>query len=47
VQPLLAGLAETLAVHGGTAGILREQAQPPLHTWGCDAVVMSTENTLT
>jgi hypothetical protein len=47
VQPLLAELAETLAVYGGTAGILSEQAQRPLYPWGCDAVVISTENTLT
>jgi hypothetical protein len=47
MQPLLARLAETLAAHGGTVGILTEQAQGPLHAWGCDAVVFSTENTLT
>ena len=37
-----------LAVYGGTAGILREQAPPPLdaHT-GVDAVVVSTDNVLT
>ena len=47
VQPLLAELAETLAVHGGTAGILSGQTRSPLRTWGYDAVVISTENTLT
>jgi len=48
VQELLAGLGETLAAHGGTAGILREQAPPPLDGRDyADAVVVSTENTLT
>ena len=48
VQELLAELGETLAAYDGTAGILREQAPPPLnrHDW-VDAVVVSTENTLT
>ncbi len=45
---LLATLSETLAALGGTAGILRDQAPPPLNTWpGVDAVVVSTNNTLT
>jgi len=43
---LLAELGETLAAHGGTAGILREQAPAPLRRWGADALVVSTENTL-
>ena len=48
VQALLADLGETLAAHGGTAGILRDQAPAPLDGWaGVDAVVVSTENTLT
>ena len=48
VQTLLAELGETLAAHGGTAGILREQAPPPLDSRGnVDAVVVSTENSLT
>jgi hypothetical protein len=47
VQPLLAELTETLAVHGGTAGILSERAQRPLYTLGGDAVVICTDNTLT
>lgn len=47
MQPLLAELAETLAVHGGTVGILSEQVQDPLYAWGYDAVAVSTENTLT
>ena len=39
---------ETLAAHGGTAGILREQAPPPLDGRdSVDAVVVSTENALT
>jgi hypothetical protein len=48
VQELLATLGQTLAVHGGTAGILREHAPGPLSSrTGVDAVVVSTENTLT
>jgi hypothetical protein len=48
VQALLAGLGETLAAHGGTAGILRDQAPPPRDGRDyADAVVVSTENTLT
>jgi hypothetical protein len=48
VQPLLATLAETLAAHGGTAGILRDQAPAPLgDRAGIDALIVSTENTLT
>jgi hypothetical protein len=47
VQELLAALGETLAAHGGTAGILRDHAPAPLNTWpGVDAVVVSTGNTL-
>ena len=48
MQALLAELGETLAGHDGTAGILRDQAPAPLDGWdGVDAVVVSTENTLT
>jgi hypothetical protein len=48
VRALLASLGETLAAHGGTAGILRDQAPRPLNSWpGVDAVVVSTENSLT
>jgi hypothetical protein len=47
VQALLAELSETLAAHGGTAGILRDQAPAPLDGRNVDAVVVSTENTLT
>ena len=47
VQALLAELGETLAAHGGTAGILRDQAPAPLNYYHTDAVVVSTENTLT
>jgi hypothetical protein len=47
VQPLLAELGETLAAHGGTAGILQAQAPAPLDCRDyVDAVVVSTENTL-
>jgi hypothetical protein len=47
VEGLLASLAETLAAHGGTTGILREQAPAPLNSrTDVDAVVVSTENTL-
>jgi hypothetical protein len=45
---LLTALGKTLAAHGGTAGILRDQAPPPLNTWpGVDALMVSTDNTLT
>ena len=48
VLDLLATLSETLAAHGGTAGILRDQAPAPLDSWtGVDAVVVSTDNALT
>jgi hypothetical protein len=48
VGELLAGLAQMLASFGGTAGILRDQAPPPLDSWcSVDAVVVSTDNTLT
>lgn len=48
VPELLAGLGETLAAHGGSAGILREQAPEPLnHRDYADALVVSTENALT
>lgn len=48
VPELLAELDETLAAHGGTAGILREQAPAPLNGRDfVDAMVVSTENTLT
>lgn len=48
VPELLAGLAETIAAQGGTAGILRDQAPPPLNDYaGVDGVIVSTENALT
>lgn len=48
VQALLDKLGETLAAHGGTAGILRDQAPAPLDGYNhVDAVVVSTENSLT
>jgi hypothetical protein len=47
-QELLEFLAETLAGLGGTAGILRAQAPPPLNQrTGVDALVVSTDNELT
>jgi hypothetical protein len=47
VPELLAGLGETLAAHGGSAGILREQAPVPLNDRDyADALVVSTENAL-
>lgn len=46
VQELLAALGQTLAAHGGTAGILRDHAPVSLNTWpGVDAVAVSTDNT--
>jgi hypothetical protein len=48
VRELLASLDDILAAHGGTAGILRDQAPPPLDGWaGVDALVVSTDNELT
>ncbi|HTX28221.1 MAG TPA: hypothetical protein VME19_14515 [Streptosporangiaceae bacterium] len=48
VRELLAALSDTLAAYGGTIGILRDQAPPPLDCLpGVDAIVVSTENTLT
>jgi hypothetical protein len=48
VQDLLASLSDILTAHGGTAGILRDQAPPPLDDWaGVDALVVSTDNELT
>jgi hypothetical protein len=48
LPPLLASLGETLAAHGGTAGILRDQAPAPLgDRAGVDALIVSTENTFT
>jgi hypothetical protein len=48
VRDLLAELGGTLAAHGGCAGILCEQAPPPLDgRTGVDAVIVSTENELT
>ncbi len=45
---LLAELSDTLTAHGGTIGVLRDRAPPPLDCWpGVDAVVISTENMLT
>ena len=48
VQELLAGLGDTLAAYGGSAGILRDQAPRPMNSrTEVDAVVVSTDNTLT
>jgi len=48
VEELLEPLGEILAAYGGTAGILREQAPPPLDGWcGVDALVVSADNALT
>jgi hypothetical protein len=48
VRALLAELGGTLAAYGGCAGILCEQAPPPLDMRSAvDAVVVSTENELT
>jgi len=47
VRELLTAIGETLTAHHGTAGILCDQAPPPLDGWpGVDAVVVSTENAL-
>jgi hypothetical protein len=48
VPGLLAKLSGILAAHGGSAGILSEQAPAPLDfRHGVDAIVLSTENELT
>jgi hypothetical protein len=48
VAELLASVADTLAAHGGTAGILCDQAPPPLcGRAGVDALVVSTDNEMT
>jgi hypothetical protein len=48
IQELVASLTDILAAHGGTAGILRDHAPPPLDGWaGVDALVVSTDNELT
>jgi hypothetical protein len=48
MEDLLSDLGETLNAFGGTAGILRDQAPPPLNTrFGVDALIVSTDNTLT
>jgi len=48
VAELLDGLGDVLDRCGGTAGIRREHAPPPLNEWhGVDAVVVSRENELT
>jgi hypothetical protein len=47
VDELLASLGEILANFGGTAGILRDQAPPPLNCCsGVDALIVSTDNAL-
>jgi len=45
-RELLDSLGDTLAAHGGTAGILCEQAPESLAGWPADAVIVSTENAL-
>jgi hypothetical protein len=48
VEELLASMADTLAAHGGTAGILRDQAPPPLNgRVGNDALIVSSHNEMT
>jgi hypothetical protein len=48
VRELLASLRDILAAHGGTAGILRDQAPPPLNgRVGNDALIVSSDNEMT
>jgi hypothetical protein len=48
VRDLLASVSDILAAHGGTAGILRDQAPSLLAGWaGVDALVVSTDNEMT
>jgi hypothetical protein len=45
---VLTAAGDALQALGGTAGILRGQAPPPLDCWpGVDAVVVSADNELT
>ena len=45
---LLVTLADTLTDHGGTVGILSDQAPPPLRgEYGVDALIVSNDNALT
>jgi hypothetical protein len=46
VSELLDSLSDVLAAHGGTAGILRDQAPESLAGWPADAVIVSTDNAL-
>jgi hypothetical protein len=47
-RELVASQGDVLAAHGGTAGILRDQAPPPLAGWeGADGFVVSTDNAMT
>jgi hypothetical protein len=48
VEELLASMADILAAHGGTAGILRDQAPPSLNgRVGNDALIVSSDNEMT
>jgi hypothetical protein len=47
IEELLAGLADVLAAHGGTAGILSGHAPAVLRDPSCDAVIISADNALT
>ena len=48
IEIALEYLSDVLAAHGGTAGILRDQAPQPLDGWaGVDALVVSTDNEMT
>jgi hypothetical protein len=48
VRDLLVSVSDILAAHGGTAGILRDQAPSLLAGWaGVDALVVSTDNEMT
>jgi hypothetical protein len=46
LRELLDSLTDTLAAHGGTAGILCDQAPESLAHWPADAVIVSTDNAL-
>jgi hypothetical protein len=46
VGELLDSLGDVLAAHGGTAGILCDQAPESLAGWPADAVIVSTDNAL-
>jgi hypothetical protein len=44
---VLEGLQRELAAYGGTAAVLREDADERLRQWDADAFVLSVDNAMT